>query len=132
MLFPVIATVEPAVVGPDPITSPFDVPPSLLLRYPLVPSVSADLPLSHALVLEAGAGETVTVDLYVMDDSRAPLSFGDDPTIGIADRKFYLFQSALTLTANELETVTFPAIPGTVYVCPTADTLTATATIRGA
>lgn len=132
MIFPAIALVQSGLVGPDPIATPGDVPDSLLLRFQIVPSISASLPTNRGIVLEAPAGETVTVDLYVMDDATAPLGTEDDPTTGLGDRKFYLLQTALVLTANELDTITSPAQLGTVYVCPTADTLTGSGIIRGA
>ena len=134
MLFPAVASVSPGLIGPDPVASPGDVPAELLLRLPSIMPGTSVSPVSAHLVLDAPAAETVTVDLYVLDEATDVDQTQDDPTAALAARRFYLWASGTTLTGGTVTAITSPgaaAVLGSVYVCPTADTLTADRAIRG-
>lgn len=126
------APITPGTTGPDPVASPGDVPDDLLFRLPeRRPSLTTPLLAVYA-TLDAAAGETVTGDLYVMDDDSGKPGDSDDPNAGKADRRFYLALSGVVLTAHELTLLPFASNPpgGTYYWRASADTLTAPGVIR--
>lgn len=133
MLFAASATVEPGTVGPDPVANPGDVPDALLLRFSRQYPASQPTVAPTWLVLDAPAAESVTLDAWVLDDGSDVDPGADDPTAGLASRKFYLLEAGVTLTGGELKALAsaVPLATGTVYAAITADTLTATRTIRG-
>jgi hypothetical protein len=134
MFFPAVASSSPGLVGPDPVASPGDVPSELLLRLPAIMPGTSVSPVSAHLVLDAPAAESVTVDLYVLDEATDVDQTQDDPTAALASRRFYLWDSAVTLTGGTVTAITVAgvaAVLGSVYVRPTADTLAADRTIRG-
>jgi hypothetical protein len=133
MLFPASATVEPAIVGPDPAASPGLVPDALLARFGRQFLVSQPTVIPAWLVLDAPAAETVTLDAWVLDDGTDVDPGADDPTAGLADRRFYLLEAAITLTGGELYGLasSVPLAVGTLYLRVTADTLTQTRIVRG-
>jgi len=133
MLFPASATVEPAIVGPDPAASPGLVPDALLARFGRQFLASQPTVIPAWLVLDAPAAETVTLDAWVLDDGTDVDPGADDPTAGLADRRFYLLESAITLTGGELYGLasSVPLAVGTLYLRVTADTLTQTRIVRG-
>lgn len=116
------------VAGADPIADPELVKTNQLLL------LNARQPSSDVwgkrilLALEGAAGETVTCELWALDEETAPNSNADSPT-GIEDRKFYRFATGLVLTANIMAEVTAACPPGgTVYLRRTADTIAASQT----
>jgi len=133
MLFPASATVEPAIVGPDPAASPGLVPDALLARFGRQFLASQPTVIPAWLVLDAPAAETVTLDAWVLDDGTDVDPGADDPTAGLADRRFYLLEAAITLTGGELYGLasSVPLAVGTLYLRVTADTLTQTRIVRG-
>lgn len=133
MLFPASATVESGAVGPDPATNPGDVPDALLARFGRQFPASQPTVTPAWLVLDAPAAETVTLDAWVLDDGTDVDPGADDPTAGLAGRKFYLLESAITLTGGEMYGLAsnVPLAVGTLYLRVTADTLTQTRIVRG-
>lgn len=133
MLFPAVSTVESGATGPDPVTNPGDVPDALLARLGRQYPQSQPTVVPAWLVLDAPAAETVTADVWVLDDGTDIDPGADDPTAGLAARKFYLLESAVTLTGGELYLLASgtPLAAGTLYLRVTADTLTATRIVRG-
>lgn len=135
MLFNAEAKYTNAVANADPVANPADVLDQHLLRFPVRPMSSGD-PIAPAyVVLEAPAAETLTVDVFIMDDRiQQRLNNADNPTPILAERRFYLVRSALVLTGGTLVALLANALPaplGTVYVRRTADALTATRRLLG-
>jgi len=134
MLFQASATMVPAFVGPDPVTTPGAVPDAALLRLPLQLTSVDTLPFSVSLVLDAPAAESVTVDVYVADDAilEAQRKAGQTGPVALAARKFYLLQAGVTLVGSTLFAVGTPLNTlGTLYLRQTADTLTTSRTVLG-
>lgn len=133
MLFPASATVEPAIVGPDPAASPGLVPEALLARFGRQYPASQPTVVPAWLVLDAPAAETVTLDAWVLDDGSDVNPGADDPTAGLSERRFYLLEAAITLTGGTLYGLAsnVPLALGTLYLRVTADTLTQTRIVRG-
>lgn len=133
MLFPASATVESGAVGPDPVTNPGDVPDALLARFGRQYPASQPTVVPAWLVLDAPAAETVTLDAWVLDDGSDIDPGADDPGAGLADRRFFLLESAITLTGGQLYPLAsaIPLAIGTLYLRITADTLTQTRIVRG-
>lgn len=135
MRFPAIVTVEPGVVGPDPVASPADVPPTLLLRLPSNPAPTEAPSSATWAVLDAPAAESVTVDVYVLDEGSDVDPNADDPTIGLGARRFFLWQTGVSLTGGTVTSLMPAGSPacslGVLYLCPTADTLTTARFVRG-
>jgi len=133
MLFPASATVEPAIVGPDPAASPGLVPDALLARFGRQYPASQPTVVPAWLVLDAPAAETVTLDAWVLDDGSDVDPGADDPTAGLSERRFYLLEAAITLTGGTLYGLAsnVPLALGTLYLRVTADTLTQTRIVRG-
>lgn len=127
MIFNARARATNGVVGPDPIAAPATVPEALLLRLPLTPSATDAPPAVTRIVLDAPAGETLTVSVYAMDDIiQQRIVNADDPTPLLALRKFYLLQAGLVLTGGTMALIDSGrgGSFGTLYLRPTADTLT--------
>lgn len=134
MLFPGLSTVAPGTIGPDPAASPGTVPDALLCRLGRQLPQSQPTVIPAWLVLDAPVAETVTLDAWVLDDGTDVDPGADDPTAGLADRKFYLLEAAVTLTGGQLYSLVSgtPLAAGTIYLRVTADTLMTTRSVRGA
>jgi len=103
------------VAGPDPIANPEDaVGPAVVELRSRRPD--ADVPYGGiAFALDGPAGETVTLDLFLLNEKTEP-----GP-----DAEWHRFQTAVVVTARELQQVTAPDGVGKVFVRVTGDTLTA-------
>jgi len=114
-------------IGPDPIATPQDVTEAMLLRLP-ERRAAMDVPLlASYLALDAAAGETVTFDVWCLDE--------ETERAGLAARKFYLYRTGVVLTAGRIAllsptaTLWAPIPMGTLYLRQTADTLTGPGTV---
>lgn len=120
-------TITPGVTGPDPVSNPEDVPEGALLRVPERRSPFDTPVMAVYLALAAAAGETVTVEVWALDEGTAGLP--------LADRRFYRTHTGLVLTAHQLAVLSvYPAAwspmpSGPLYIRQTADTLAAAATL---
>lgn len=117
------------VFGPDPIASPASVTDAMLLHLSGRKPSSSTQPLSIVLSLDAGAGETATVDVFAVDDDLLD-KFG----VGSASMKFYKIQGGLVVTNGVLAVVTIaaatPPPAGTLYARMTADTMAGAGVLR--
>lgn len=76
------------------------------------------------LALDAPSGETLTLELWALDDATDPPPDTDSPNL--AGRRWYRFATAVVATGARIVEVTAIIPPGgTVYARRTADTLTA-------
>jgi hypothetical protein len=82
------------------------------------------------LILEAPAAETLTVELWALDDATDPPVFGD--VAELSTRRWYLFTPApIVVTGSRMIEVT-AIVPagGKVFARRTADTLTTTRVLK--
>lgn len=114
--------------GVDPIANPGDVPPDQILTVPSAASQSG-LGGRLAVALESGApGETVTFDLYAVDEATLPKPDSAEPFLpaALARRRFYRVATAIVATDGVLILAgTFPLV-GPFYASVSADTLGST------
>ena len=143
MLFDAQITILSGQLGVDPRTNPGDVPDSQLLRIPRGrPGASADAIRRVLFALEGNAAETVTADLYAMDEAFEPARRDDPTVLNPALRRFYLFAPAVVFTVGQLFELARTigvgpnqvAVPvpagGILYPRVTADTLTVPAVLK--
>lgn len=123
MIFQGIVDVTAALVGPNPITNPGDVPDALVTGVPRRVEYADTPPSRTWATLDAPSAETVTVSIYALDERSLPPDHAPSGA-ELADRRFYLVQSGVVLTAGTLTALTGPVPSGPIYVRPTADTLT--------
>lgn len=119
-------TVVGGATGPDPIGAPQDVPDSLLCVIPKR-SPFADTPtLSNFGSLDGLPGETVTVELWALDDSTTPKDPNERTPATQAARKFYQVPTAgpLVLASHVMSQLSVPS--GTLYIRPIADAIVPT------
>jgi hypothetical protein len=128
MRFQAHVTVSNGLAGPDPVATPDLVPDALLSSVPDRRAYADASTTRGFLALDAPAGETVTVSLYALDEATVPT---DRPPTGteLAARRFYLLAAAQVVTAGSLLALTGAPPGGTIYVRPTADTLTGSGTL---
>lgn len=123
MQFPAAVTVTHGTTGVNGFTHPELVPPNEVLEVPYFDTNGN--PSRVAMVFDAAATKTVTVDLYCADDdtigetpeSNDPLSLAS-----LAARRFYLMKTGLVLTAGTLVDIPGP-LHGKFYISVTGDTL---------
>lgn len=123
----------PGAVSPDPVASPQSVDAREILRLPRTAFDHAGSPLNTLIVLEAPSAETLTVDVYLVDDGILQAVEGaidSQPLLGT--RRFYLLASAVTLTGGTLYNIGTTGAVGSMYLAATADTLAATRAVLGA
>jgi hypothetical protein len=128
--------IAPGTLGPDPVVAPGTVPDFLLLRLPQRRPFGDGPIESVLLTLDAAAGETVTFELWLLEESTEAANTADDPGALAANRKFYRLATGIVLTAHRLTLVqpyapaVTPIPAGVWYVRTTADTLAAAGRIR--
>jgi hypothetical protein len=115
---------------PDPLVTPATVPPARIVRLPSH-SDPGDGGLTNALLLalDGVVGETITVDLYAIEDGTLPTD-----GIPVASTKFYRFATGIVVAhhvirelAPESDDAVAEQVPpgGFIYVRITADTIAA-------
>jgi hypothetical protein len=131
MRFPIRIPVTHAVTGANPVTNPGDVDPNLVVRLPFKPYPNGEQFVNRIIItLAATAAETVTVDLWAVDEDTMPKPDQNIVPAVLAARRFYLIASGIILTAPALQERTQLIAPGAVlYVRPTADTMVSTGTV---
>ncbi len=128
MLFEGQLAVTHAETGADPLAAPADVPPAQIVAL-AKRAPGCDITGRRILLaLDAGAGETVTVTLWALDEGTlTPNANAPDA----AARRFYTIASAVVVTRGILQEVTTKVPPGgDVYVQVTADAMAAGGTLR--
>lgn len=130
MRFPIRIPVTHNVTGANPVSSPATVDPNLIAQLPTKPYPNGEQFTARIMLsLEAAAAETVTVDLWAVDESTMPRPGNITPAT-LALRKFHLISSGIILVAYTLQERSQLIAPGALlYVRPTADTLATTGTV---
>lgn len=129
-------TIATGTVGPDPVANPELVPDVLLLRLPLRrPMVDTPVETLMLTLANATAGDTITGELWLLDEATAQNDAADDPSASPGARRFYRVQTGVVLTANRIVPVVpftnpMPLPGGVWYFRPTADTLTTSGQVR--
>jgi hypothetical protein len=115
MRFETIAITGGQANTPDPRTNPGDVPAQLIKDTPTVLSNTDSPPTVAAITLEGTATQTVTVQMFALDEpATANQAMADDPSAGASARRFYAAHAAgVVVTVGA--TTYFRAIPGKVY-----------------
>ena len=130
--------VEEGAAGVDPIAAPGTVPDSQIMRFSERANISDRQCRRLLFTMDAPVGETVTVDLFALDEGTVPNRIeGRQLTDSLkGERRFHLFHTGLVITAGEIAVSEEPAGPpgGPVYMRVTAETIAGgqTREIRGA
>lgn len=130
--------VEEGALGVDPIAVPGEVPDRQIMRFSERANISDRQCRRLLFTMDAPVGETVTVDLFALDEGTIPNRIeGRQLTDALkAKRRFHRFHTGLIITSGEVAVSQEPAGPpgGPVYMRVTAETIAASQAreIRGA
>lgn len=126
MRFPIVIPIASTTTGADPASSPSTVDERFFAHLTAKPYPSGEAFTNKVfLALDAPTGETVTVDLWAVDESTLP-----GPEVVVTStilglRKFYQVASAVLITAKQVQELSQRIAPGAIlYVRVTANTLT--------
>lgn len=110
-------------VGVDAVAAPATVPPAQVLGLPTGMSQSG-LGSKVAMALEGAGAETVTFDVYVLDEATEPVAGGDAPfnPAMLARRRFYRVATGVAMTNGILVVQAIP-MGGPFYIRVTADAI---------
>lgn len=126
MRFPIQIPVQSTTTGANPASNPGDVDANFFAHLTTKPYPSGEAFTNKIfLALDAPTTETVTVDLWAVDEATLP---GPEvvatPAI-LAARKFYQVASAVIITAKTVQELSQRIAPGAIlYVRVTGNTLT--------
>lgn len=110
---------------PDPVAAPASVTFAQLADLRRVVQGSGQLPKRILLALDAPAAESVTVELWALQEPPAVIGVSDAEVVAPADRVFHRFATGIACAGHALVEVATACPPGgIVYVRRTADTLT--------
>lgn len=107
--------------SPDPRGAPAvvaSIPPELLKDTPTTITGTDKAPTVALVTLEGTAGQTVTVQPWVLDEPQGKPEQADDPKSGDAARKFYSFGNTVVVTVGAVSSI--PICPGRIYYRLTA------------
>lgn len=128
---PVASAAAATAECPDPASSPGTVPAKYVFELGFALGASQTPMRRILLALDGTAGETLTVELWAVDDATWPDQNADDPSAGLAARRFYrVGAAATTVTAKQVEEIT-AEVParGRVYARVTGGTLASAGTL---
>lgn len=120
MQFQRIDSAGGAAADVDPRTTPQSVQDKSILRIPDTVPGTDTAPKTLALALEGTSAQTMTVQLWVLDDPMAQQIVGnqDDLTAERAARRYYKYGDALTLTVGQVHLLTAVAGASTAVQAP--------------
>lgn len=112
--------------SPDPRGAPnvvASIPPELLKDTPGTITGTDKAPTTALLALEGTAGQTVTVQAWVLDEPQGKQADLDDPKVNDSARKFYSLGATVLVTVGAITQLTI--CPGRIYyrltLAPAAD-----------
>lgn len=130
MLFQAALSYVNATAMPDPVAAPATVPVEAVLGLPTRPPYG-DRVSATLVALDAPAAESVTLDVFVLDERTAPDPNANEPVTAaiLGARRFYRIATGVAVAGGSAVALAVP-VGGPVYLRRTADTLTTARTLR--